>query len=141
MKKNNNFYIICFYSYYKDLKKILIGEIFDPENNFISLDKIEYEDNLYPIYFKCAVNNDESKIYICYTTEGHAFCIYFDIINNLFSTKNKTATSCKIDIFAFNINYCKITEEFIFSCKNFFRNITFSKFDENMNFISEKHEF
>ena len=141
VKKNNKYYIICFYSYYKELYKILAGEIFDPENSFSSLEKIEYEVNYYPFYFKCAVNNDESKVYICYTTEGPAFCIYYDIINNQFSTKIKTADYCKIDHFSFNINFFKITEEFIFSCKNYYRNITISKFDENMNFISEPYEF
>ena len=140
VRKNNKYYIICFYSYYKDTKKILGGEIFDAENSFSSVEKIEYEVNDFPVNFKSAVNNDESKVYICYITGSSSFCLYYDIIYNQFSTKIRVANYGKADHFSFNLNFFKITEEFIFSSKNFFRSITISKFDKNMTFISEPHE-
>ena len=140
MKKNNKYYIICLYSYFSNSKPLLAVEIFDFNNNFAFLERKEYEANSLAAYIKSIVNNEESKIYICYLAGGYSYCIYFDIITNQFSKRIETGNSCKINNFSFNFNFFKNTGEFIFSCNDNFHTFIFSKFDENMNFINQQEQ-
>ena len=141
MKKINEYYIVCFYSYYKSTKAILAEETFEPKNNFSFLSRIELEETNLFHSFESVVNEDESKAYICYTSGSYTSCLYYDINLNEFSQSIKTARICKGDMFSFRLYYFKETEEYIFSCKNFINNITIAKFDQNMEFIKEPIEF
>ena len=141
MKNNNNYYIVCFFSYQKNADQMIAVEIFDPNKNFSFSYQNEKEIDSMPSQYESIVNDDESKVYICYSPLNNVYCIYYDINLNEFSKKIKTANYCRGNMYSIRFYYFKPTKEYIFSCNNNNYNLTITKFDENMNLISNIIEF
>ena len=141
MKKNDNNYIVCFYFYNRVSINKFAVEIFDPNKNFSFLYQKEEEVIIIGSIYQSIVSEDESKIYICYTVSPDGSCFYYDIKFNNFSHIVKIANNCRGGMFFNRFYFFKRTKEFIFSCKDNNINLTITKFDKDMNLISNIEEF
>ena len=141
MQTDGNDYIILFYQIKSNNNTKYICKIsFEPENNFtFSNEKclktdIEYYDFL---YVDSAINDDYSKIYVCYTSgSSEGKCFYYKINENEFSQIHILANYCRGNYYYFHLNYFKINKDFILSCINTRFEYFVFKFKEDISFVS-----
>ena len=137
-------YITCFYQYQSQDQNyqtnLNIGEItFNPDDNFSYIEPkksfLNNEDKEGFYFAFSLTNEDNSKIYVCDRTDTNKIrCFSFDIKTRKFSKIYKFDYACQRNYYYFNLNYFKNRNELIFSCSNL-RNLTFIKFNEDMNFF------
>ena len=134
IQEDENDYIIIFYQ----LKSRKICKIsFEPENNFTFSNKKCLEVDNEFIYVDSAINDDYSKIYVCYTSGlGNGNCFYYNIIDNEFSQTYILADYCRQNHFYFHLNYFKISKEYILSCINTKFQYFIFKFKEDISFVN-----
>ena len=91
-------------------------------------------------YIKSSVNNNKSKVLICYSIESSDYlkCIKYDINENEnpLSEVFFTANYCNTKAFGFNIYYFNEVDEYIISCINNEKSkISMIRIDSNFNLI------
>lgn len=134
MQEDKNDYIIIFYQ----LKTKNVCKIsFEPENNFTFSNKKCFEISSDFIYVDSAINDDYSKIYVCYTSgEGEGNCFYYKISDNEFSRIYILAKYCRQNYFFFHLNYFKVNKEYVLSCINTKIEYFIFRFKEDISFIN-----
>jgi hypothetical protein len=133
-QKDKNDYVILFYQL---MSRQICKISFEPENNFTFSNKNCLDKESDFVYVDSAINDDYSKIYVCYTSgvnEGK--CFYYNIRDNEFSQIYILANSCNKNYFFFHLNYFKINKEYILSCIDTSRNYFAIKFKEDISFIN-----
>ena len=85
-------------------------------------------------YAVSASNEDGSRIYVCYTSQVHnGTCFYFNTITREFSNRFIIGYTCNGNNYFLNLNYIKMSNKFIFSCKDYEFTFSFVLFNEDMN--------
>ena len=139
IQEDENNYIILFYQPKIDNHNInhICKISFEPENNFTFSNKKCLEVDSYFNYVDSAINDDYSKIYVCYTSgTGEGKCFYYKIRDNEFSKIYILADYCRQNHFYFHLNYFKINKDYIFSCINNKFEYFIIKFKEDINFLN-----
>ena len=125
-------YLICFY---EQSSSQICKISFEPES-FNFQNKECFSGNNFK-YVRSVINDDYSKIYICYTPgNGNGHCFYYNINDNVFSSVIDFGEYCMRSYFFTNLNYFQITKEYIFSCGGTSSDYYIVKFKENINYIS-----
>ena len=139
IQEDENDYIILFYQLKPDNSNInhICKISFEPENNFTFSNKKCLEVNSYFFYVDSAINDDYSKIYVCFTSgQGEGKCFYYKIKDNEFSKIYILADYCRQNHFYFHLSYFKINKEYIFSCIDNSNKHFIIKFKEDMSFLN-----
>ena len=131
----DNNYIICFF---EEMSNKICKISFDPESfNFENKECMNFINGEYFKFAYSTVNNDQSKIYICYTNGvSSGICFYYNIKQKYFSQLNKFGINCNRNYYHINLKFFKITQEYVFSCVGSSSEYYIVKFKENFNFIS-----
>ena len=131
MQGENN-YLICFY---QQSSSQICKISFEPESfNFQNKNCLSGSNFK---YVKSVINDDYSKIYVCYSPgNGNGHCFYYNINDNSFSSVIDFGEYCMRNYFLLNLNYFKLTKEYIFSCGGTSSDYYIVKFKENLNYIS-----
>ena len=125
-------YLICFY---EQTSSQICKSSFEPES-FTFQNKECFSGNNFK-YVKSVINDDYSKIYVCYSPgNGNGHCFYYNINDNSFSSIIDVGQYCMRNYFLINLNYFKSTKEYIFSCGGTSSEYYIVKFKENLNYIS-----
>ena len=131
-KKNEDDYIICFY----EVSSFRICKIsFHSENNFTTSNKICLDGSNF-IYSNSIINEDYSKIYLCYASGEDNGCFYYDINEDKFSSIYNFGGYCRADYYVNYFIYFKYTKDYIFSCASTGSEYYLIKFKENITNIN-----
>ena len=130
--------LICFYQYTLVGTNYISEITFSPDDNFAYIDpKKSFLNNNYKQNYDYAVsasNEDGSRIYVCYTSQVHnGTCFYFNTITREFSNRFIIGYTCNGNNYFLNLNYIKMSNKFIFSCKDYEFTFSFVLFNEDMN--------
>ena len=85
---------------------------------------------------KSAISNNKKKALICYIMDNNgAFCLNYDIDNNLFSPEIKYINSCRVSISTMNVYYFEDKNEYMFICNENENQGGFNSITFNSDFI------
>ena len=125
-------YLICFY---EQTSSQICKIAFEPESFSFQNRKCINGNNFK--YVKSVINDDYSKIYVCYTSgNGVGNCFYYNINNNAFSSVIEFGHYCTRNYYIINLYYFRVSKEYIFSCGGTSSEYYIIKFQENLNYIS-----
>jgi hypothetical protein len=103
-------YLICFY---EQSSSQICKISFEPESFSFQNKKCLSGNNFK--YVRSVINDDYSKIYICYTPgNGNGHCFYYNINDNTFSSIIDFGEYCMRNYFFINLYYFNFTKEYIF---------------------------
>ena len=130
--------LICFYQYSYFETKYISEITFSPDDNFSHIDpKKSFLNNNYVQIFDYGVsasNEDGSRIYVCYTSQIYnGTCFYYNTKTREFSKRYIIGYKCYGNNYFINLNYIKMSNKFIFSCKDYEFTFSFILFNEDMN--------
>ena len=89
-------------------------------------------------YIKSSINNDRTKILVCYTVDiPKGRCLYYDINENILSNVFINSEYCSSEPYGINVYYFRENNEYIFSCVNGDNKFFMKRIDSDFNIIDD----
>ena len=132
--------LVCFYE--NRIEKEISISIFKPENNFeviSSIDRIFISISNSLIFIQTAVSKNKKIAFICLINNGGsgAFCFFYKIDENIYTTLKKCSESCKPTLANIRTVFFQLANQFMFGCSDNTINFSFAIFNENTELLYE----
>ena len=137
----NNKVLVCFFGITSLTYKI-VGFTFNPDNNFTTINMtnfVEESDDKNLNYIKSSINNERTKVLICYNIEtSKVKCLYYDIIENQLSNITIESNYCNPLSYGLNTYFFEKSNEYILSCVDDSNNFLMKRLDSGFNIINDE---